>query len=211
MDDSFQDDAEDQQWRQAAYEQFIRDEKSEDTAVFTVESIVYAWDNQLRYAMALVEDLTDEQMVLRPGGNMNHPAWILGHVSLYHPVTVQLLAGEPVDDPKNDPMFGFAGHGPLDDIAKYGGKETIVSRFATGHENVAQALLAAKASAFLRPPTLERWAKTYPTVEFMLPDLLLHHESMHIGQISIWRRAAGLSPVKQHDRTPRSGLVQAGK
>jgi hypothetical protein len=178
--------------------------------MFSVESIVYAWDNQLRYALALVEDLTDAQMVLRPGGNMNHPAWILGHVSIYHPVVVQLLKGEPIDDPKDNMMFGFAGHGPLDDIAKYGGKQTILTRYADGHERVAQALLAAPAEAFIRKPTLDRWAKNYPTVEFMLPDLLLHHESIHIGQISIWRRAAGLPAVKQLDRAIRAGLVPAG-
>lgn len=174
--------------------------------MFSVESIVYAWDNQGRYALTLVEDLTDAQMVHRPGGNMNHPAWILGHVSIYHPVIVQLLKGEPVDDPKDNMMFGFAGHGPIDDLSMYGTKQSIVSRFAAGHENVAQALLAAKPEDFRQAPGLARWAKNYPTVEFMLPDLLLHHESMHIGQISIWRRAAGLPPVKQHDRTPRPGL-----
>jgi hypothetical protein len=178
--------------------------------MFSVESLVYAWDNQLRYALALIDDLTDEQFVLRPGGNMNHPAWILGHVAAYHPVTLQLLAGEPVDDPKNDPLFGFAGRGPLDDITAYGSKKAIVTRFADGHERVAQALLAAPADAFRRPPSLERWAKIYPTVEFMLPDLLLHHESLHIGQISIWRRAAGLLGVASHDRTPREGLVERG-
>ena len=176
--------------------------------MFSVESMVYAWDNQLRYALALVDDLSDAQMVLRPGGNMNHPAWMLGHVSLYHPVTVQLLAGEPVDDPKNDRLFGFAGQGPMDDVAAYGSKRAIVSRFADGHERVAQALLAAKPQAFKRPPPLERWQKMYPTVEFMLPDLLLHHESLHIGQISIWRRAAGLKGVAFPDRTPRAGLVE---
>ena len=176
--------------------------------MFSVESIVYAWDNQLRYALALVDDLTDPQFVLRPGGNMNHPAWILGHVAAYHPATLQLLAGEPVDDPKNDPLFGFAGHGPLDDIAAYGSKQAIVARFADGHERVAQALLAAPPEAFRRPPSLERWAKSYPTVEFMLPDLLLHHESLHVGQISIWRRAAGLSSVASHDRTPRKRLLE---
>ena len=177
--------------------------------MFSVESIVYAWDNQLHYALALVDDLSDEQMVQRPGGNMNHPAWMLGHVSLYHPVTLQLLAGEPVDDPKNDSLYGFAGHGPVDDIKAYGSKESIVAWFADGHENVAQALLAAKPQAFRRPPSLERWAKMYPTVEFMLPDLLLHHESLHIGQISIWRRAAGLPGVAFPDQTPRAGLISA--
>jgi uncharacterized damage-inducible protein DinB len=176
--------------------------------MFSVESMIYAWDNQLRYALALVADLTDEQFVTRPGGNMNHPAWILGHVAAYHPVTIQLLAGEPVDDPKHDPLFGFAGQGPVDNIAAYGSKQALVSRFETGHEQVAQALLAAKPEAFKQSPSLERWAKMYPTVEFMLPDLLIFHESMHIGQISIWRRAAGLPGVPFPDRTPRPGLLE---
>lgn len=176
--------------------------------MFSVESMIYAWDNQLRYALALVADLTDEQFVTRPGGNMNHPAWILGHIAAYHPVTLQLLAGEPVDDPKNDPLFGFAGQGPVDNIAAYGSKQAVVSRFETGHEQVAQALLSAKPAAFQQQPSLERWAKMYPTVEFMLPDLLIFHESMHIGQISIWRRASGLPGVPFPDRTPRAVLLE---
>lgn len=175
--------------------------------MFSVESIVYAWDNQARYALALLEDLTGEQMVLRPGGNMNHPAWILGHVMLYHPIVPKLLAGKPLDDPADDQLFGFRGKGPLADVAAYGSKESQVQRFTEGHEQVAQALLSAKPEDFTRPPSLARWADAYPTVEFMLPDLILHHESLHIGQISIWRRAAGLPAVKFPDRTPRAGLV----
>jgi hypothetical protein len=179
--------------------------------MFSVESFVYAWDNQLRYALALVDDLTDKQMVLRPGGNMNHPAWILGHVSIYHPVTVAMLTGKSFDDPKNDELFGFAGKGPQPDIAAYGNKQSIVSRFEKGHEEVAQALLTASPEAFNRPPSLARWTPAYPTVAFMLPDLLLHHESLHIGQLSIWRRAAGLAGVPFPDRTPRPGLIPAAK
>ena len=93
-------------------------------------------------------------------------------------------------------------------MSKYGTKQSIIGRFAEGHEKVAQALLAAPPEAFTRKPTLERWAKIYPTVEFMLPDLLLHHESLHLGQISIWRRAAGLPGVKSHDRAVRAGLIR---
>jgi hypothetical protein len=176
--------------------------------MFSVESIVFAWDNQLHYALALLDDLTDEQMVLRPGGNMNHPAWILGHVGLYHPAAVHLLAGEPFDDPKNDPLFGFSGRGPVDALAAYGDKKSIISRFADGHEQVAQALLNARPEQFAQRPSLERWARAYPTVEFMLPDLLLHHESLHIGQLSIWRRAAGLPPVEFPHHPPRKGLLE---
>lgn len=175
--------------------------------MFTPASIIYAWDNQLGYASALLDDLTDDQFILRPDGKMNHPAWIVGHIGAYHPVIVQLLVGEPVIDPKDDPLFGFAGHGPLDELAPYGSKRELVDRFAEGHEQVAQALLLAKPEDFKRRPSLERWAKQYPTVEFMLPDLLLHHESLHIGQLSIWRRAAGLPGVKLPARPIRAGLI----
>jgi hypothetical protein len=175
--------------------------------MFSVASIIYGWDNQLNYAQALLADLTDEQMMLRPGGVMNHPKWILGHVSIYHPVIVKLIAGEPFADAKDDPKFGFAGQGPVDDPAAYESKDAMVARFTSGHEQVAQALLKAPPEAFARKPSLERWAKLYPTVEFMLPDLLLHHESLHIGQLSIWRRAAGLPGVKIPPRTIRPGLV----
>lgn len=175
--------------------------------MFSPQSIVYAWDNQLRYALALLQDVSDVQMVHRPGGNMNHPAWIVGHVSLYHPAAIALLRGEPLDDPKDDQLFGFAGVGPLDDLSAYGDKKTIVDRFAAGHEQVAQALLEAQPSDFQRPPSLPRWAAQYPTVEFMLPDLLVFHEAMHIGQISTWRRAAGLPGVPFPSRTPRAGLI----
>ena len=51
--------------------------------------------------------------------------------------------------------------------------------------------------------------RPHPTVEFMLPDLLLHHESLHIGQISIWRRAAGLPSVAFPSREPRQGLIKS--
>jgi hypothetical protein len=175
--------------------------------MFSPQSIVYAWDNQVSYALALLDDLADEQMVLRPGGNMNHPAWIIGHVLLYHGATVALLKGENFADPKDDPLFGFAGRGPLDDVAAYGNKRAMVDRFAAGHEAVAQALLAASPADFTRAPSLPRWAEAYPTVEFMLPDLLLHHESLHLGQLSIWRRAAGLPAIQMPPRTIRAGMI----
>jgi len=175
--------------------------------MFTPQSIVYAWDNGLRYALALLDDLTDEQMLLRPGGSMNHPAWILGHMSLYYPIVPALLNGESFADPADDELFGFRGQGPQPDLQLYGSKASQIQRMTEGHELVAQALLAASPNDFDRQPSLLRWAEMYPTVEFMLPDLLLLHENIHIGQLSLWRRAAGLPGVEFPDRTPRAGLL----
>lgn len=178
--------------------------------MFSKSSIVYAWDNSLRYALALLDDVTDEQMLLRPGANMNHPAWILGHVCIYHPIIIPLLEGRSFPDPANDPLFGFSGSESQSDPKLYGSKESQVRRFVDGHEQVAQTLLSATAESLQRPPSLPRWSAAYPTVEFMLPDLLLHHESLHVGQLSIWRRAAGLPSVPFPDRTPRKELLRNG-
>ena len=175
--------------------------------MFSVQSIVYPWDNALRYALALLGDLTEAQMLLRPGGNMNHPAWILGHLCVYHPIIPALLRGESFDDPADDPLYGFRRSVPLSDPEVYGSKESQIQRLINGHETVARALLGATSDQLNRPPSLARWKDDYPTVEFMLPDLLLHHEGLHIGQLSIWRRAAGLPSVKFPDRTPRNGLI----
>lgn len=177
--------------------------------MFSVESIIYAWDNGLRYALALLEDVTDEQMVLRPGGNMNHPAWILGHLSLYYPIVSPLLHGESFADPADDDQFGFRGCGPQSDWMIYGTKAAQLHRLEKGHEDVAEALLNATAEQLNRPPSLPRWSAMYPSVQFMLPDLLLLHENIHVGQISIWRRAAGLPSVEFPDRTPRPGLIDS--
>ena len=175
--------------------------------MFSKSSIIYAWDNSARYALALLDDVADGQMLLRPGENINHPAWILGHVCLYHPIVAPLLAGQPFADPADDPLFGFNGMGPQADPHLYGSKSSQVRRFVDGHELVAQTLMNCTIEDLRRPPSLPRWSETYPTVEFMLPDLLLHHESLHVGQLSIWRRAAGLPSVPFPDRTPRTGLL----
>jgi hypothetical protein len=122
-------------------------------------------------------------------------------------VVPALLRGESFDDPADHPLFGFRGRGPLPDIRLYGTKVVQLKRFTAGHETVAQALLSATEEQLNERPSLARWAEAYPTIEFMLPDLLLHHESVHIGQLSIWRRAAGLPAVKMPGGTPRPGLL----
>ncbi len=182
----------------------------EPLLMFSTQSIIYAWDNSLSYALALLDDLNDEHMVLQPGGSMNHPAWILGHLSLYYPIVPALIRGESFADPADDEMFGYRGCGPQTDGSIYGTKESQVKRLVDGHEHVVETLLGATTGQLRQAPSLPRWAEMYPTVEFMLPDLLIHHESLHIGQLSIWRRAAGLPRVEFPDRTPRKGLTDLG-
>ena len=159
--------------------------------MFSPQSIVYAWDNGLRYALALLEDLTDEQMLLRPGGNMNHPAWILGHMSLYYPIVPALLRGESFPDPADDDLFGFRGRGPQDELALYGTKASQLDRMTTGHEQVAQALLTARR---VRLPT----SAEPPALECHVPDRRVHAPRF-------------ATPARKHPHRPTQHLAPSSR
>ena len=100
---------------------------------------------------------------------MNHPAWILGHVCIDHPIIPALLNGEPFGDPADDPLFGFRGRGPRTDPQIYGSKQSQVDRYATGHEMVAQVLINATPEQPPQPPILTRWRKSFRTSSLCFP------------------------------------------
>jgi DinB superfamily len=153
--------------------------------------ILRSWRHQREYALRLVADLSDDDMVSQPvaGVVMNHPAWVLCHLSPYPPVLAAILRGEPFEDPLNNP-FG-RGSRPLPDRAAYPPKAEIVGAFLRGHDDLEEALKVAAPADFDAPIPLARWRERFPLVGDAVVHLALHHESAHLGQISAWRRAGG--------------------
>jgi len=162
-----------------------------------VNGLLFSWDKNLDYGQKLVADLSDEQMAVQPhpgaGPGVNHPAWVLSHLSAYHPVIVKVIKGEPFDDPKGHP-FGMQSK-PEADRSVYASKEELVAGFVSGHTAVAEALKASGDAALDQAITLERWAPVMPTSAIALPYLMLVHENTHFGQLSAWRRIQGLPSV----------------
>ncbi len=158
-----------------------------------IDSLLYSWRKNNDYAQRLVADIPDDRMVHQPAAGMNHPAWVLSHLSVYHPVLVALIQGEPFDDPKGH-RFGMQSK-PKSDPAVYGSKTDLIGAFVRGHESVAAALGSASPSVLEAPMTLERWKPVMPTIGVALGYLMLLHESVHLGQISAWRRVQGMEHV----------------
>lgn len=160
-----------------------------------VDGIALIWDRQCAYAQSLVADLSPEEMLSQPvaGVTMNHPAWILSHLSAYHPVLELSLRGETPDDPVDHP-YGMKS-APLADAGAYLPKDELVRSFTEGHDRVAAALRAAPQSRFDEPPPIARFHERMPTIAGMCTFLGVFHESVHIGQLSAWRRAGGRPPV----------------
>ena len=158
-------------------------------------AIRITWRRNAEYGLRLVGDLSPGQWIEQPIGGrvMNHPAWVVAHLTLYAEIAVRLCLAEKFDDPAEHP------HGqksePLAILEAYPKPQLAIETWRSLHESGAAALLAATDAITSAPNPLERWRAVHPTVGDMLVTLMVKHESAHLGQLSAWRRAMGLARV----------------
>ncbi|MDG1873162.1 MAG: DinB family protein [Mariniblastus sp.] len=162
-----------------------------------IEGYLFAWKKNQDYGAKLVSDLSEDQMVAQPAANpeapSNHPAWVLSHLNVYHPVICSIIKGESFEDPKNH-QFGMLSK-PEASRDIYAAKQDLVDSYVNGHEEIAKLLSHSDDSIFSLPTKLERWKNIMPTAGTALPYLMFNHENGHLGQISAWRRIQGLPSV----------------
>lgn len=158
-----------------------------------MEGILRAWDDNLAYCQRLMKDIPADQMTHQPRPDMTHPAWVLAHLGVYHPVMLAMVRGRSFPDPK-DHRYGFKS-AAVDDPNEYPAKDELLASFEKHHHEIGQALRAGGEAVMEMPTTLERWKSKMPRNGHVLPHLMLAHESTHLGQVSAWRRVLGLPRV----------------
>lgn len=149
-------------------------------------------------AKKLAAGVEPGDMALQPVDGVNHPAWILKHLSAYHPVVLDLLQGRTPEDPKAH-RFGMESH-PEPDAAIYGTWDEVVAEYRRGGAEVLAALEALGSSdeaiaVLMHKMPVPRWQEKFPMAGSILGYLLVHHEGFHLGQFSAWRRFRGLPGV----------------
>jgi uncharacterized damage-inducible protein DinB len=160
-----------------------------------VNALLAGWQLNLDLAEALLQDIPADQATDQPGGVVNHPAWTLSHLNHYHPAILALIHNQPVEDPGRHPDAPKYDEGstPVNDPALYPDWADLLATYRDGHERVADALSAMNPEHLARPPRLERWAAAFGATAGILQYLLIIHEAQHVGQLMVWRRAAGLA------------------
>jgi len=159
-------------------------------------AILITWRRNGECALRLVADLADAQMVAQPveGKVMNHPAWILAHLTCYNEVIAKILRRTLKDDPMNHP-FGMKS-APSADAAVYPPPASAIEAYRRSHDDAARALVEADDRVLAEDAPLARWRTVHPKVADMIVMLMSKHESLHLGQLSAWRRAMGLGRVE---------------
>ena len=155
----------------------------------------------LNYGERLTADLTDDHLAQVPAGNLTPPVWLLGHVAIVGPYALGLLGREDLAD--YVPQSWAENFGPGTTPLRYAEGFTppslgeLRATIRTGHERVEGALDAADFEALNlhEPNPIDFLVASFPTKRDLLAHLLTTHDAIHLGQLSAWRRAAGLPAV----------------
>ena len=154
----------------------------------------------LGYAERLLKDVKPDLFArfASPGGKTiesNHPAFVYGHLSLYGPrILAHLKQPGPTAPASFESVFSKDAKCVDDPTGTiYPAMTEVTQTFFDGYKAAAAALRAAPDSAFDVPNPMEgRMAALFPTIGSLHAFYCGGHLMMHLGQISAWRRMAGL-------------------
>ena len=161
-----------------------------------MEPVLHSFAYCLDYLRDQVRDVSDADMVAQPNGIMNHPAWVIGHLTY----ACELLGGAIELPPwlPNDwaGRFGTGGV-PVADAAQYPTKASALDTLADAQSRLTAAITGLNDMRLDAPFPVESYRDVFPTIRHALTQVLVGHTANHIGQVSVWRRAMGLPPMNR--------------
>jgi len=147
----------------------------------------------IEYAKQILGDVDDASMCQQPLG-LNHPAWLIMHLSTVADYASNLLGGTgvcPADwNEKADtkkPLTQNRGDYPT--------KENLIKTFESAFRHAADLFEKSSSEDLSKLQKLGFFEKELPTVGDMATFLLIAHTNLHLGQLSAWRRATGKAPL----------------
>ncbi|HEX3659252.1 MAG TPA: DinB family protein [Pirellulales bacterium] len=148
-----------------------------------------------KYLHQLVADLPEEQLVAQPvaGQTLNHAAFLLSHLAWAEDAALGLLGVKPRLGGEWKEMAAM-GTTPQADRARYPSKDSLLTTLDEVHARLVTAYGEA-APELLAQPAPERMRARFATIGIAASGLMTSHRSMHLGQLSAWRRALGYPGV----------------
>ena len=166
------------------------------------ECLIHCLRVTVAYGDKLTTDIPAEEFAHIPHPGMNHPAFCIGHLSLYPNELLRLLGRQKLIIDKEGFLSVFrSGTQCVEQDGRYPPKQDIVDFYLERHYVLSDAI-ADVGDELLdlmeRPPhsSFKRW---FPTAGAALVYYLNNHHMQHLGQLSAWRRVMGLRPLKWGD------------
>ncbi len=161
------------------------------TAIGT--AIAPALTMTLGYAAKLIDSIPAEQFAVMPKADLNSAAFCIGHLALYAPWVCELLGHPQVDAIPSTYDALFKNGAPcLATAGVYPSKEELIKNFNSGWNKVALLLPTVDDAHFAKVNPVAQMVERLPTIGALVAFMCLAHNTMHLGQISAWRRVMGL-------------------
>ncbi len=137
-----------------------------------------------------VGDLTDSELLTRPGKDCNHIAWQLGHlITADCDLLNSICPGKGTELPEGFRENHSKDNATCDDPTKFATKQTYLDLLDKTQQATRDALATFSDEA-LDAPSPEHFRNMFPTVGHIFV-LLATHPLMHAGQFVPVRRALG--------------------
>ena len=159
-----------------------------------LETVLRLAQNNVGYGKSLLKDLPDEQLCLVPSAGMNHPAWIIGHVSWACDTIVVLLGGQAQTDDQWRSLFSN-GTQAVAERERYPSKQVLLDTLLATSGAAIEALRQAPGDVLARELPWPELRRIMPTVGVAAANILTNHTALHLGQLSAWRRLHGYTGV----------------
>jgi hypothetical protein len=162
-----------------------------------IAEIICSYARTLDYLRQLISDVSDEQLTRHTSLAVNHPAWVVGHL-VY---SCQAIGSELGIDPwlPSDwaKQFG-TGSKPVEGKENYPSKQELLDALSDGQKRVTDRLIALGEQGMSAPLPDERYRMMFPTIGHAVLHILTVHSAIHVGQVTVWRRAVGLGPLSEN-------------
>ncbi|MCC5830374.1 MAG: DinB family protein [Phycisphaeraceae bacterium] len=160
-----------------------------------LEYVLHTTGLNVGLAAMLTADIPDERMAEQPVPGTNHPAWILGHLAVTADYGMSQLGSAERTCPQAwEELFGIKST-PVADVARYPDKAQLLEKLNLAVERFKQAVAGQTPEAMASPLPDEHFREVCPKVGDLACMALTMHFAYHLGQLSAWRRMAGLPRV----------------
>jgi hypothetical protein len=158
--------------------------------------VLHSFAYSLDYLREQVSDIDDAKMIVQPGGIVNHPAWVVGHIT----AAIHLLAstiGVPKWLPKDFINRYRTGTSPTSDLSVYESKNDLLALLVEVQNKITERIKQMNDEELDVPFPAESYRDVFPTIRHALTQVLIGHTAYHIGQVGVWRKAIGMAPMKR--------------
>jgi hypothetical protein len=163
------------------------------TALHHTTYLVHSLGFTVNYARSLLKEVKEESFAQLPMPNFNHPAFVYGHLAVSANFMLELLGR---DDAKVELPFDPEPYTPaatcVEQDGRYSEMNVLVDAFFKTHESVLEVLPSVDPEVFAQANPVEGFSNMMPRVGDAITFMCCSHTMMHLGQISMWRRAMGL-------------------